>query len=99
VVMPDGIDSDAIIRRARERFGLSLGVGLGRLKGKVMRIGHLGALNELEVLATLGGLEMALLECGVPLALGPGVAACQHVFVRTPAGLSRQSGPSPAEPA
>ena len=99
VVMPDGIDSDAIIRRARERFGLSLGVGLGRLKGKVMRIGHLGALNELEVLATLGGLEMALLECGVPLALGSGVAACQHVFVRTPAGLSRQSGPSPAEPA
>src|SRR5206468_2891761 len=55
--------------------------------------------NELKVLATLGGLEMALLECGVPLALGSGVAACQRIFVRTPAGLPRRSGPSRADPA
>jgi alanine-glyoxylate transaminase / serine-glyoxylate transaminase / serine-pyruvate transaminase len=83
VVMPDGIDSDAVIRRARERFGLALGVGLGRIKGRVLRIGHLGALNELEVLATLGGVELALVECGVPLRLGSGVAACQNVFVKS----------------
>ena len=82
VVMPDGIDADEVIRRARERFGLALGVGLGRLKGRVLRIGHLGALNELEVLATLGGVEMALRECGVPLRLGSGVAACQGRFVQ-----------------
>jgi len=50
----------------------------------VLRIGHLGALNELEVLATLAGLEMALFECGVPLTLGSGVAACQRVYTPPP---------------
>jgi alanine-glyoxylate transaminase/serine-glyoxylate transaminase/serine-pyruvate transaminase len=80
VVMPDGVDSDRVIAHARERFGLSLGVGLGRIKGKVLRIGHLGALNELEVLGTLGGLEMALRECGARLELGSGVAAAQRIY-------------------
>ena len=85
VTMPQGIDSDATIRTARERFGLALGVGLGRIKGRVLRIGHLGALNELEVLGTLGGVEMVLLESGVTLELGSGVAAAQRAFVRPPA--------------
>ena len=85
VTMPQGIDSDATIRTARERFGLALGVGLGRIKGRVLRIGHLGALNELEVLGTLGGVEMVLLKSGVTLELGSGVAAAQRAFVRRPA--------------
>jgi alanine-glyoxylate transaminase/serine-glyoxylate transaminase/serine-pyruvate transaminase len=80
IVMPPGVDADRVRRRARERFGLSLGGGLGRLQGTVVRIGHLGALNELEVLATLGGLELALQESGMALTLGCGVAACQRVF-------------------
>ena len=50
-------------------------------------IGHLGALNELEVIATLGGLEIALRECGVPLQLGAGVAACQGSFCTTPVAV------------
>jgi alanine-glyoxylate transaminase / serine-glyoxylate transaminase / serine-pyruvate transaminase len=86
VVMPAGVDSDAVIATARERFGLALGVGLGRIKGRVLRIGHLGALGALEVLATLGGVEMALLENGVDLTLGSGVAACQRHVVRRPVG-------------
>jgi alanine-glyoxylate transaminase/serine-glyoxylate transaminase/serine-pyruvate transaminase len=85
--MPVGVDSDAVIQRARERFGLALGVGLGRIKGKVLRIGHLGALNELEVLGTLGGLELALSECGVPLELGAGLTACQRRFAAVPVGM------------
>jgi len=91
IVMPDGIDSDAAIKRARERFDLALGVGLGRIKGRVLRIGHIGALNELEVLATLGGVEMTLVECGVPLTLGSGVAAAQQQFVEK---YELQSGPA-----
>lgn len=87
VVMPAGVDSDAVIQRARERFGLALGVGLGRIKGKVLRIGHLGALNELEVLGTLGGLELALSECGVPIELGAGLTACQRRFAAVPVGM------------
>ncbi len=92
IVMPEGIDSDVVIRTARERFGLSLGVGLGRIKGRVLRIGHLGALNELEVLATLGGVEMALVECGVALTLGSGVAAAQQRFVRAEGQMSKVAG-------
>jgi len=78
VVTPDGVDSGEVMRIARERYDLALGVGLGRVRGKIFRIGHLGALNELEVLGTLGGVEMALAEAGVPIELGAGVAAAQR---------------------
>jgi alanine-glyoxylate transaminase/serine-glyoxylate transaminase/serine-pyruvate transaminase len=81
VVMPDGLDSNVLIARARERFDLALGVGLGKLRGKVFRIGHLGSLNELEVLATIGGVEMALRESGHQVALGSGSAAAEDRFV------------------
>jgi alanine-glyoxylate transaminase/serine-glyoxylate transaminase/serine-pyruvate transaminase len=81
VVMPEGLDSNAIIARARDRFDLSLGVGLSKLRGRIFRIGHLGALNELEVLATLGGVEMALRECGHSVPAGAGVAAAEERFV------------------
>ncbi len=80
VVMPEGFESQRVIDKALERFGLSLGVGLGQLKGKVFRIGHLGALNELEVLATLSGVEMALMESGLSIELSSGVKACQQLF-------------------
>jgi alanine-glyoxylate transaminase/serine-glyoxylate transaminase/serine-pyruvate transaminase len=78
---------------ARERYDLALGVGLGQVRGKIFRIGHLGALNELEVLGTLGGVEMALAEAGVPIELGAGVAAAQRSFV---AGRQAVATPVPA---
>jgi alanine-glyoxylate transaminase/serine-glyoxylate transaminase/serine-pyruvate transaminase len=81
VVMPEGSDSNALIARARDRFDLALGVGLGRLRGKIFRIGHLGSLNELEVLATIGGVEMALRESGYGVSLGSGAAAAEDRFV------------------
>jgi alanine-glyoxylate transaminase/serine-glyoxylate transaminase/serine-pyruvate transaminase len=84
VVVPDGVDSEDVIRRARERFDLALGVGLGPLKGRIFRIGHLGALNELEVAATIAGTEMALAECGVDVELGSGVAAAERLFASVP---------------
>jgi alanine-glyoxylate transaminase / serine-glyoxylate transaminase / serine-pyruvate transaminase len=81
VVMPEGHDSQVLINTARERFELALGVGLSRIKGRVFRIGHLGSLNELEVLATLAGVEMALVESGLPVRLGSGLEACQRLFL------------------
>ncbi|MCC7371623.1 MAG: aminotransferase class V-fold PLP-dependent enzyme [Chloroflexi bacterium] len=81
VCTPDGIDSADVMKIARERYDLALGVGLGRVRGKIFRIGHLGSLNELEVLGTLAGVEMALAEAGVPVELGAGVAAAQRAFV------------------
>jgi alanine-glyoxylate transaminase / serine-glyoxylate transaminase / serine-pyruvate transaminase len=80
VVVPEGADSDAVVRAAAQRLNLSLGVGLGRVKGKVFRIGHLGALNELEVLATLAGTELACTMAGIPVPLGSGVTACERFF-------------------
>jgi alanine-glyoxylate transaminase/serine-glyoxylate transaminase/serine-pyruvate transaminase len=79
-VAVDGLDADEVLRVSQARLNLSLGAGLGRLKGKVFRIGHLGALNELEVIATLGGTELALSMAGSPLRLGSGVSAAMEWF-------------------
>ncbi len=81
VMTPETIDSGKVIERARERFPLALGVGLGKVKGKLFRIGHLGALNELEVLAVIGGVEMTLDACGVPVRMGSGAAAAQEALL------------------
>ena len=81
IVMPKGFDSDELIRLAYQRLQLSLGVGLGAVKGKVFRIGHLGNLNELDLLGGLAGVEMALKELGVPVKLGAGLGAAQEFLL------------------
>jgi len=81
VVMPSGFDSDEYIRHANRRLDLSLGVGLGAVKGKVFRIGHLGSLNELELLGGLAGVEMTLRDFGVPIRLGSGLAAAEEFLL------------------
>jgi alanine-glyoxylate transaminase/serine-glyoxylate transaminase/serine-pyruvate transaminase len=74
VVIPEGFDADRVRRLALERFDLSLGTGLGKLQGKVFRIGHLGHFNDLMLAGTLCGVEMALHIVGVKLE-GSGVQA------------------------
>src|SRR5919197_928338 len=81
VVMPPGHDSDAYIAHANRTLDLSLGVGLGEVKGRVFRIGHLGSLNELDLLGGLAGVEMTLRDFGVPVRLGAGVAAAQEFLL------------------
>jgi alanine-glyoxylate transaminase/serine-glyoxylate transaminase/serine-pyruvate transaminase len=81
VVMPAGLDSDDFIRHANTRLDMSLGMGLGAVKGRVFRIGHLGSLNELELLGGLAGVEMMLKEFGVPVRLGAGLAAAQEYLL------------------
>ena len=66
-----------------ERFDLSLGAGLGKLKGRMFRIGHLGNSNDLTLLATLAGCEMGLKLAGVNLA-GGGVDAAMEYFAGHP---------------
>jgi alanine-glyoxylate transaminase / serine-glyoxylate transaminase / serine-pyruvate transaminase len=66
VLMPAGQDADQVRKAALERFDLSLGTGLGKVAGKVFRIGHLGWFNELMLMGTLAGVEMALALAGVP---------------------------------
>lgn len=79
-VVVEQVDSGEVVSIAAERLNLALGIGLGKLKGHVFRIGHLGSLNELEVLATLAGAELALTYAGMHLELGAGVAAAQRYF-------------------
>jgi alanine-glyoxylate transaminase/serine-glyoxylate transaminase/serine-pyruvate transaminase len=79
-VVCEKANTDELLRLSEAHLNLSLGAGLARLKGKVFRIGHLGALNELEVLATLGGVELALDMAGEKVELGSGVAAAQKWF-------------------
>ncbi|HKV46376.1 MAG TPA: aminotransferase class V-fold PLP-dependent enzyme [bacterium] len=81
VLVPAQADAEAVVHAAAARLNLALGTGLGRLKGKAFRIGHLGALNELEVLATIGGMEMACVMAGIRLPLGAGLAACQRYLL------------------
>ncbi len=66
VVMPAGYNADVLHQVILERFDMSLGTGLGQLKGKVFRIGHLGDLNDLMLAGTLCGVEMGLAACDVP---------------------------------
>ncbi|HKT95072.1 MAG TPA: aminotransferase class V-fold PLP-dependent enzyme [Paraburkholderia sp.] len=75
VVMPQGVDADAVRKLIYERFDLSLGTGLGKVKGRMFRIGHLGDCNDLALMAALAGCEMGLRLSGVPLrATGVGAA-------------------------
>jgi alanine-glyoxylate transaminase/serine-glyoxylate transaminase/serine-pyruvate transaminase len=84
VLTPPGTDADALRRLIYERFDLSLGTGLGKLSGRMFRIGHLGNSNDLTLLAALAGCEMGLKLAGVPLA-GSGVQAAMEHFAAHPA--------------
>mgnify|MGYP000299940440 FL=1 len=77
VMMPDGVDADAVRRIILERFDMSLGTGLGKLKGRAFRIGHLGDINELTLMGTLSGVEMGLGLADVPHRAGGLEAAMQ----------------------
>ena len=83
VITPGGVDADAVRRLIHERFDLSLGTGLGKLKGRMFRIGHLGDCNDLTLMATLAGVEMGLKLAGVTLG-GSGVSAAMEFFAATP---------------
>ena len=79
LLMPDGHDADEFRRIALERFDLSLGAGLGRLAGRVFRIGHLGDTNDLTIIGALAGVEMALELARVPHRKGGVQAAMGHI--------------------
>jgi alanine-glyoxylate transaminase / serine-glyoxylate transaminase / serine-pyruvate transaminase len=71
-----------VIARAFERYNLALGAGLSKMAGKLFRIGHLGDLNELMLLGALAGSELAMLDVGVNIEPGSGVAAAQDYWRR-----------------
>lgn len=84
VLVPEGADANALRRTILDRFDMSLGGGLGRLQGRVFRIGHLGDFNDLMLAATLSGIEMGLEVAGIPHEKG-GAGAALAFLAREPA--------------
>jgi alanine-glyoxylate transaminase/serine-glyoxylate transaminase/serine-pyruvate transaminase len=74
VMIPNGYDADLVRTLILDRYNMSLGAGLGRLAGRVFRIGHLGDLNDLSLAGALCGVQMGLARTGVPIS-GDGVGA------------------------
>ncbi len=79
VLVPDGFDADRLREIVLDGFDMSLGTGLGRLKGKIFRIGHLGWFNDLMLCGTLSGVEMGLHRAGIPHRLGGIAAALEYL--------------------
>src|SRR5450759_289739 len=80
IMVPEGIDAAKVIDVAFRRYNLALGAGLARVAGKLFRIGHLGDLNEVMLLGALGGAELAMLDVGVKIDPGSGIAAAERVW-------------------
>ena len=79
VRMPEGYDADALRRTILERFDMSLGAGLGKVRGRLFRIGHLGDFNALMLAGTLSGVEMGLALSQVPFSKGGVSAALDYL--------------------
>jgi aspartate aminotransferase-like enzyme len=82
VCAPEGMDSGAIVKEVRSRFGMSLANGQGSMKGKIFRLAHLGYYDVPELFAVVAALELALLKLGQKIELGSGVRAAQEVYLR-----------------
>ncbi len=80
-LMPDGIDGQRCYGVLRDRHGIVLAGGQGKLRGRIMRIGHMGYMNEFDIVTALAGLELALAELGYrPPSPGAGAARAIEVF-------------------
>jgi alanine-glyoxylate transaminase/serine-glyoxylate transaminase/serine-pyruvate transaminase len=91
VMMPEGHDADALRAVILEHFDMSLGQGLGKLKGRVFRIGHLGDFNDLMLMGALSGVEMGLHLAGVPHRQGGTAAAMDVIAGRTVRGADQKA--------
>jgi serine---pyruvate transaminase len=79
--MPDGLDGQRVYAALRDRYGVVLAGGQGKLRGRIMRIGHMGYMNEFDIITALAGLELALTGLGyTPPAPGIGAARAVGVF-------------------
>jgi serine---pyruvate transaminase len=81
VTLPETIDGGKVPKLMRDRFGITIAGGQGRLKGKIARIAHCGYFGAFDIVVTIAGLEMTLRELGLEVELGSGVAAAQRVFL------------------
>jgi aspartate aminotransferase-like enzyme len=81
IILPEGLNGDKLLDYLRERMGLTMAEGQDQLRGKVIRIAHVGYMGAFDVIVAVSGLEMALAKFGQPVPLGRGVAAAQDVLL------------------
>ncbi len=81
VYLPDGIDADQALEYLRDKMNVTLAEGQDQLKGKVIRIAHIGYMGAFDVITAIAALEMALRKFGAEIPLGKGVAAAQEVLL------------------
>ncbi len=90
VKVPAGVDGVALQAKLEKQYGLKLAGGQDQLKGKILRLAHMGYIDQFDVLAALAGVELVLLEMGYPVQPGCGVAAAQQIWAQAvPAGSGR----------
>lgn len=85
ICTPEGFNATDIVTRADQVYGVAFGVGLGEVAGKVFRIGHLGSLTDVMMLSGLATAEMCMVDLGMDIKLGSGVAAAQEYYRTNPA--------------
>jgi aspartate aminotransferase-like enzyme len=81
--VPEGIDGSAVVSKLEKQYGLKLAGGQDTLKGKIVRLAHMGYIDQFDVLAALSGIELVLLEMGYTLQPGAALAAAQKVFAKS----------------
>ena len=77
---PEGFNATEIVTHAANTYGVAFGVGLGEVAGKVFRIGHLGSLTDVMALSGIATAEMCMVDLGLDIKLGSGVAAAQEFY-------------------
>ena len=82
--VPDGIDGSVLLAKLEKQYGLKLAGGQDELKGKIVRLTHMGYIDQFDILAAISGLEYVLAEMGAAVELGKGVATFQKMM--SPAG-------------
>lgn len=91
IYVPEGYDSDILANHAFDVYGVSFGIGLGRMAGKAFRIGHLGSLTDVMALSGLAAIEMAMKDLNYPIELGSGVSAAQQHYRKTARAARKQA--------
>lgn len=82
ITAPEGIDIDAMVKRLRDEYGVTFTGGQDKLKSRIFRIGHIGYIDDFDVITAIAAVEKGLYEIGYPVKLGEGIRAAQKALVR-----------------
>ena len=80
IYVPDGLDSNALVNHAFEKYQVSFGIGLGEMAVRAFRIGHVGSMTDVMALSGIAAIEMAMKDLNYPIELGSGVSAAQEYY-------------------